>query len=124
MDYRKEIGNQGEADAIYYLQSVGFKVLENNYVSPLGEIDIIALRRDTVHFVEVKTRKSKVYGTPAQAITPKKQRKITVTAMYYIKQKKIYNYNYSFDVIEMSKENDRWAINHIVNAFEGKGVFY
>ena len=81
---RQRIGELGEDAAANHLRSRGFVVLRRNYHSRYGEIDIIARDAQTLLFVEVKARSEAMWGTPAQAVTPEKQRKIILTAERYL----------------------------------------
>jgi putative endonuclease len=73
----------GENKACEYLQKLGFKILERNYRKTYGEIDIIAIEKDVLCFIEVKTRTSNLFGSPLEAITPWKLRSLIKTAQYY-----------------------------------------
>jgi putative endonuclease len=73
----------GEDKACEYLQKLGFKILERNYRKTYGEIDIIAIEKDILCFIEVKTRTSNLFGSPLEAITPWKLRSLIKTAQYY-----------------------------------------
>lgn len=77
------LGKRGEDLACLYLQKNGYKILKRNFRSRLGEIDIIALEEQTVVFIEVKTRFSKQFGPPEEAVTPWKIRSIIKTAQYF-----------------------------------------
>lgn len=76
-------GRLGEAIAAKFLVKAGYKILEKNFHSRVGEIDIIALANQTLVFVEVKTRWSKRFGEAVEAVTFWKLRSITKTANYY-----------------------------------------
>ena len=73
--------SRGEAQAARLLKKMGYKILEQNYRTPLGEIDIIAREKKTLVFVEVKARASTGYGHPKLAVTPAKQRRISMAAL-------------------------------------------
>ena len=73
----------GEDRATQYLSSKGYKILERNYSKRYGEIDIVALFKNTLVFVEVKTRSSNQFGSPLEAITPWKIRQLIKTSEYY-----------------------------------------
>ena len=73
----------GEDKACEYLKKLGFKILEINYRKNYGEIDIIAIEKDVLAFIEVKTRTSNLFGSPLEAITPWKLRSLIKTAQYY-----------------------------------------
>ncbi len=78
-----QLGSYGEDIAANYLASLGLKVIERNFRKRYGEIDIIAKESDTLVFVEVKTRKTSAFGSPAEAITPGKLRALIKSAHYY-----------------------------------------
>ena len=77
------LGKKGEEIAKRYLQSKGYKILFKNFRSRLGEIDIIGQDKDTLVFVEVKTRFSKEFGEPEEAVTPWKIKSIIRTGEYF-----------------------------------------
>ena len=77
------IGKLGEDKACEYLRKLGFKILERNYRKTYGEIDIIALDKDVLTFIEVKTRTSNLFGSPLESITPWKLKSLVKTAQYY-----------------------------------------
>jgi putative endonuclease len=85
----KNIGNIGEKLTEEYLIKESYVILERNYRSKYGEIDIIALKNDKIFFFEVKTRKSLNYGLPVEAYTRTKQDRIIKTALIYINNMKI-----------------------------------
>ena len=71
-----ELGKWGEAQARSFLAAQGYQILTTHYQIKLGEIDIIAQDGDVIVFVEVKTRRSSQYGTPAEAVNHRKQKKL------------------------------------------------
>lgn len=114
---RKKLGNTGESIAVKYLLENGFIILEQNFYSRFGEIDIIASDDTDIIFIEVKTRKNLSCGTPSEAVNYKKQSKIKNTALDFISQKNIVNVNFRFDVIEIILQ-PKLKVNHIINAFD------
>lgn len=76
-------GKFGERIAIAILKKKGYKILDTNFHSRFGEIDIVAEDRGVLVFVEVKTRWSKKFGSPEEAVTPWKLRAIAKTGDYY-----------------------------------------
>ena len=119
--YKKVFGDIGEKLAAKYLEKKKYKIIENNYVSGKGEIDIIARQKDYTVFVEVKTRSSEKYGTAADAVNYPKRKKLIETAQRYILEKNP-DTAYRFDVIEVygnfaSGEFEFEKIEHIENAF-------
>jgi putative endonuclease len=107
------IGTKYEKIAAEYLLSKGYTVRHHNYRSKLGEIDIVAQINGMTVFVEVKYRKTNLYGRPSQAVNYKKQQRIILTAKYYLRQYEKYEVNCRFDVIEILGD----AITHIEAAF-------
>lgn len=80
---RINLGKFGEQEAVEYLRKQKYKILEQNFRSKSGEIDIVARDGDFLVFIEVKTRWSKEYGLPEEAVTPTKIRSIIKTGQYY-----------------------------------------
>ncbi len=101
MRYRKTIGDSGEEFAAKVLEESGFKIIERNYSTRYGEIDIIALRDGVLHFIEVKTRTNMEFGYPAEAVTDVKVTRIRRTAESYMCRRKAYWRSISFDVFEV-----------------------
>jgi putative endonuclease len=118
MNQRQAFGKAGEALALRYLKKKGYKVLEQNYTCPLGEIDIIARDKKTIVFVEVKTRRSMSYGSARLAITPHKQRKISMAALYYLKSNHQMDRDARFDVVTVQSTSGTQEIDLIQNAFD------
>jgi putative endonuclease len=114
---KKILGREGEDQAANYLIRQGYRILERNYRTASGEIDLIALDKDAVVFVEVKTRTSDAYGAPELAVTPQKQRRMIKTALGYIKYKKLYQVPCRFDVVAISTAAEQ-EVQLIRNAFE------
>jgi putative endonuclease len=111
--YNKVMGNLGEQLAQKYLKKQKYKIIETNYQTKLGEIDIIAKDGDTFVFVEVKTRSLIQFGLPREAVTKQKQTKIRQVATQFLKQNKALNAPCRCDVIDILDE----TITHIKNAF-------
>lgn len=78
-----QAGKLGEDAAVKLLQREGYKILDRNFHSKRGEIDIVAQDQDILVFVEVKTRWSKKFGYPEEAVTPRKLWSIQRTGEYY-----------------------------------------
>lgn len=106
-------GALGEEQAARYLQAKGWRILERNFSSPYGELDIIAQDGKTLVFAEVKTRSYKAYGGPLMAVTPAKQKRLALTAAAYIKAKGLKFDSIRFDVLCVLPE----GIELVPNAF-------
>ena len=114
------IGSFGEEMASDFLQAKGFQVVKRNFRCRLGEIDIIATNSKFIVFAEVKLRKNNFYGEPREFVTKSKQRKILLTAQYWL-MKHDTLLQPRFDVIEILAPygiSSKIEINHIENAFE------
>jgi len=115
---RLSLGAWGEDYAAGYLRSRGLKILHRNLRTPVGEIDIIARDRKSLVFVEVKTRQSRTYGQPQEAVGAHKQRQIIRTAQWYLSTHPAGRLQPRFDVVALLKTGDRVQVEHIVSAFE------
>jgi len=114
---KKILGKEGEDRAARFLAKQGYKILERNYSTPQGEIDLIALHRGEIVFVEVKTRTNEAYGAPELAVNPRKQMRMIKAALGYIKYKKLHQVPCRFDVVAISAATAK-EIDLIENAFE------
>lgn len=76
MTYQKKIGCIGEKIAADYLEQKGYQVLDRNFTTRYGELDLVALELDSIIFVEVKTRTSAAFGAPEDSVTPEKLERI------------------------------------------------
>jgi len=118
LNRRQIFGRESESNAVKHLKKQGYKILEQNYRTKLGEIDIIAKDKKTLVFVEVKARSSDRYGNPKWAITPKKKRQMSKVALYYLKITKQTNVKARFDVVTIRSLDSKPQIDVIKNAFE------
>ncbi len=112
------LGRQSEALAAAYLRSQGYEILETNYRGRRGEIDIVARYQQIIIFVEVKGRRSLNYGLPEESITPEKRRRLSQTALEWLKRNKGLEALVRFDVVTIVWEDHGPRINHIQNAFQ------
>ncbi|MCS7228012.1 MAG: YraN family protein [Endomicrobia bacterium] len=112
----QEVGLYYETLAIKYLKSCKYKILEKNFKTKFGEIDIIAYDKkdNSIVFVEVRYRKNSNYGTPLETVKLYKQKRIAKSAVVYIKSLSKKNLNYRFDIISII---DNGKIEHLKNAF-------
>jgi len=100
--FKKILGREGEDRAAEFLKKRGHKILERNYNTRAGEIDIISLHEGTIVFIEVKTRTSDRYGAPELAVNRQKQHRMIKAALGYIKYKKIHQMPCRFDVVAIT----------------------
>ena len=86
MTYQKDVGAWGEAVACAYLKSQGYKIIDQNFYTRYGEIDIICSQVERIVFVEVKTRTSTSYGLPEDSITENKKQHLLNAALLYLEE--------------------------------------
>ncbi len=109
-------GYEGEQIACKFLKKRGYKVIEKNYKCKYGEIDIIAVEKNVLCFIEVKSRRSIEYGLPEEYVDKRKQDKLIKTAHIYSIAKKSNIPDRRFDVVSVDLNN--LACRVIKNAFE------
>ena len=115
----RSLGGTGESIAVTFLRGIGFSIVECNFRSVCGEIDIIARDGRAIVFVEVKCRKNGNYGPPQLAVTPFKQRQISKAALVWLSKRRLYDAEARFDVVAIVlREHDLPEIEHIPNAFD------
>ena len=115
---RKELGKKGEQLALRYLKKSGYRIIQTNYVCKLGEMDIIAQEKDTLAFIEVKTRTSTTYGPPQLAVNSAKQMQLSKVALNFLKEKKLEDLKARFDVVAILLGPKGEEIDLIRDAFE------
>ena len=115
-------GKMGELAAARALRDEGYEIVDANFRTKLGEIDIIAYKDGVVAFCEVKTRENDTHGKPAEYVTYSKRRKLVIAAVQFMKVYKIKN-KMRFDVIEVyipkNKDYKSANVRHILSAFTG-----
>lgn len=119
MRNKKQIlGKEGELIAERYLRKKGYRLVERNYRSPVGELDLIALDRRVIVFVEVKTRSDDRFGVPLESVHRRKQQKMIRTALFFLSQHRLHHREARFDVIGISFAGREPMLEHIQNAFD------
>ena len=122
MPDRRTTGREGEDLAAAVLESHGYRILDTNFRSPFGEIDIVAEESGCLVFVEVKTRQSDRQGHPSEAVTPEKQRRLTRLAVTFLKRHHLHEHPARFDVIGITwPDGGKPRVEHFVNAFDAAG---
>lgn len=107
-------GNKAEEQATDYLKEKGYKILARNFACKTGEIDIIAQdKQNTIIFVEVKQRKTNLFGGGLAAVNKAKQKRITLTAAAYLKKTQAKYFALRFDIITITGPD----LEHYENAF-------
>ena len=123
LDARLPLGRRGENAAARFLRRLGYAIVARGYRGAIGEIDLVAVDRRTVVFVEVKTRTSHEAGHPADAVDEAKQRRLTRLALAYMKRHDLLECAARFDVVAVTwrEKNSRPRIEHFIGAFEAVG---
>jgi len=115
--YRQRIGREGEETAARYLENKGYSIVERNFRSLHGEIDIIAKDGKTLVFVEVKTNVRGGFGEPEDRVDHRKQVKLGQAAAEYLQARELESIDCRFDVVAVSKAGGKTEIKHIEDAF-------
>ena len=104
------LGDWGEKIAVNYLMKQGYEILDRNYKTKLGELDIVAKEGDIIVFVEVKTRSSRSFGLPQESVNFKKQNKIMRMAMQYLQNRGLRG-TWRIDVVAIVMDKNRRVEN-------------
>lgn len=119
------LGRKGELVAQRFLRRRGMRIIEHSMRNAFGEIDLVAIDRRTVVFVEVKTRTSDYAGEPAEAVDDNKQRHMTAAALAFLRKHRLLEHAARFDVVTIVWSDAACipAVEHIVNAFSPAGDY-
>lgn len=112
------LGKYGEDLAQKELEDQGYSILERNYSTYFGEIDIIAIKDQRYVFVEVKTKSSLSYGRPEEMIGRKKKQKLLNLAKSYLQENRLEDVDWQIDVIAIVASRNKFEINHYQNAIK------
>jgi putative endonuclease len=117
----RDVGILGEKIAQDFLRQNGYRIIETNYRCSEGEIDIVAQLEETLVFVEVRTRKSRQYGSPEESITPSKKKRLIAVANHYGQNREGLPDLWRIDVlaIEMEQSGRVSRLELIENAVDG-----
>jgi putative endonuclease len=115
---KKELGKKGEEVAVRFLKKSGYHIIQRNYACRMGEMDVIAKEKDTLVFVEVKTRTSTLFGSPQLAVNISKQKQISKVALNFLKEKHLEDVKARFDVVAILLGPKGEQIELIRDAFD------
>ena len=119
---RRAQGDAAEERACRHLDRSGFTIVERNFRTRGGEIDIVARKGDVLVFVEVRSREVPDFGTPEESITPAKRRRIVATARQYLSKVPPFSWREArFDVIVIEGVGNAAVLRHYPAAFDAKG---
>ena len=110
---RHILGKRGEDEAVRYLERKGYKIIERNFMCRQGEIDIIALDKNYIVFIEIKSRTSTEYGLPSESVTERKIKHMTKAIQYYLYKRNLEKENIRIDVMEVYVKEEKYEINHL-----------
>ncbi len=118
--YRRRLGDRGEKLAQAFLRSKSYTIIETNYRTREGEIDIVAQKDDCLSFVEVRTRRGSQFGTPEESLTETKQQRLETLAEIYIQSHENLPPQWRIDVVAIELDNKGYIsrIELIENAIE------
>lgn len=115
MRAKDALGRLGEDLAVATLRDSGLVVLARNWRCPTGEVDVVARDGDCLVICEVKTRRSTRYGTPAEAVSPRKLRRLRELALRWLDEQQVYVPRIRFDVVSIIvPPAGRPVIEHLV----------
>ncbi|HEY5577446.1 MAG TPA: YraN family protein [Deferrimonas sp.] len=119
---RRARGDTAEDRACRHLEGLGCTIVERNFRTKGGEIDIVAREGDVLVFVEVRSREDAGFGTPEESVTPAKRRRIVAAARRYLSNVPPSSWREArFDVIAVQGSGDAAALRHYPAAFDAKG---
>jgi putative endonuclease len=113
----KPLGRRGEDLAASHLRDKGWEILERNYRTRLGEVDLICQDGNTIVFVEVKTRASSGFARPDESVTHRKQAKLRRLVEEYLVSHRLESHDVRLDVLGVTLESRHPEFEHIVGAF-------
>ncbi len=115
---RRDLGIWGEEAAVEYLLGNGYEILTRNARTPEGELDIVARDNECLVFVEVKARSGRTHGSPEEALTDRKQRRLVRAAWSFLQERALTEDEWRIDVvaIEGSMARGVLRLDHYVNA--------
>ncbi|MEU2350917.1 YraN family protein [Modestobacter sp. NPDC049651] len=117
-DQRAALGAYGERIAVRVLTDAGLRVLDRNWRTRAGELDLVARDDATIVFCEVKTRRAQGYGHPVEAVTPDKRRRLRALARAWLDAHDEHAPDLRFDVIGvLVPGSGRPRVVHLRNAF-------
>jgi putative endonuclease len=118
MTYQREIGSQGERLAADYLEDKGYQLLDANYHTRYGELDLVMFEKDTIVFVEVKTRTSETFGFPEESVTASKMEHLQNAGLLWLQENPDAPDDWRIDVVSifLDRHGRPKKINHFINA--------
>ncbi len=107
------LGEQGEGLAARFLSRKGYKIIERNVKTFVGEIDIVTKKESTIVFVEIKTRKTPIFAPPYLSVTQKKRKKLIQCALCYLNMKGLAEIPWHIDIVSIEIKHVFWFMNRV-----------
>jgi putative endonuclease len=117
MDHRPQLGRSGEDAAVAHYRRLGCRIVERNFRTRAGEVDLVVQDGNTVVFCEVKTRRTDRWGLPAEAVDPRKQARLRRLAGEWLSTRRPGPVQVRFDVVSVIVAGDEMEITHLIDAF-------
>ena len=117
MNLKQDLGRYGEDQAASYLQDRGYEIIDRNWRSPVGEIDLVARDKDRLVFIEVKTRNGSGFGHPFEAITAKKVARMRRMVAEWCLAKQVSGLKVRLDAVAVLITGGRVRIEHLKEVF-------
>lgn len=108
---KRGVGAAGEFQAEQFLRAAGLTIIEKNFLTKLGEVDLIAQDKEEIVFVEVKYRKNNFFGTAVEAVTPKKVSRLVAAGSVWLRKNNLTQAPWRLDVIAIDGEQIQWLKN-------------
>jgi putative endonuclease len=123
--WRRWFGTRSERAAARFLKQAGYRILVRNFTCDLGELDIIALDRQCLVFVEVRSTEGTDHAQPAASVDLAKQKRLSRLALYFLKRKRLLHHAARFDVLTLCwpEGERRPTIQHVKHAFDAVGAY-
>lgn len=116
MDKRRQTGQRGEDIAASYLTEKGYRIITRNWRCPVGELDLVMMDKETLVFVEVRTRSGLRFGSAEESITPAKQARLIELAQTYLQENGGLSPAWRIDVVAIQLGSRLPEVKHIENA--------
>ncbi|MDA1215951.1 MAG: YraN family protein [Chloroflexi bacterium] len=112
---RTRLGTRGEDIATAYLQQQGHSLLERNFRTRYGEVDIVTRHDDTIVFVEVRTGRTGTYGTPEESVTARKGQRLVLAAQQYLQDNGLEQAHWRIDLVSVRMEGGAPKVTHLMD---------
>jgi len=118
VDARGELGRRGEAVAEAFLRAHRYTIVARNYRCRAGEIDLVALDGRVLVFVEVRSRRGTIAGTPFESVDGRKRARVGRVAVHFMAERGWLDRDGRFDVVAVRFDREPPGVEHLRSAFE------